>query len=186
MSVDTVRALVNDKAQAASVTETGDGATVRYNLPYYPVVAASYAVYVNGSLQTETTHYSINRDTGVVTFVTAPTSGHAVRVDYSHHVISDDDIEAFLTLYGDSDLRAAAQWCNTVAGQQVLVMKVVQLLDVRTDGAAMSRELRQMAKWFMDQADSQEVDDGWDWAEMVTDAFGARERIWNQALRGAL
>ena len=37
-------------------------------------------VYVNGALQTYTTHYTSNKTTGVITFVTAPPNGHAVTI----------------------------------------------------------------------------------------------------------
>jgi uncharacterized protein (TIGR02217 family) len=44
------------------------------------------AVWLDGSLQTETTHYSLSDSTGVVTFVTAPTKGLAVEASFTFHV----------------------------------------------------------------------------------------------------
>ena len=37
-------------------------------------------VWVNSVLQTETTHYTVNYETGVITFVSPPTSGHDIEV----------------------------------------------------------------------------------------------------------
>lgn len=58
----------------------------------------------NGSLQTETTHYSIDYTTGIITYVTAPTSGHSLtwggefdvpcRFDIDYLDVSLDDLIA--------------------------------------------------------------------------------------------
>lgn len=70
---------------------TGDGTTTVFYLAkkytfgatsvYRPItkpVNGTILIGVNGVLQTETTHYTINYTTGAVTFVTAPPNTHAV------------------------------------------------------------------------------------------------------------
>lgn len=58
-------------------------------------VNGTLEVYVNGVLQTETTHYTVNYATGVVTFVTAPTASHTVKAvfqfDKVGHFVNDDN-----------------------------------------------------------------------------------------------
>lgn len=44
-------------------------------------VYTAWAVYKNSVLQTETTHYTVDRDTGIITFLSAPANGHAIQVD---------------------------------------------------------------------------------------------------------
>lgn len=44
------------------------------------LVAATVKVYDNGVLKTETTHYTVGYDTGIITFLIAPTVGHSISV----------------------------------------------------------------------------------------------------------
>lgn len=41
-------------------------------------ISGTVSIYKNGVLQTETTHYTIDTATGIVTFTSAPTNGHAL------------------------------------------------------------------------------------------------------------
>lgn len=52
----------------------------------YKPEQGSIKVYKNGSLQTETTHYSINYATGIITFVTAPAAGNVIEWEGRFHV----------------------------------------------------------------------------------------------------
>jgi len=61
---------------------TGDGTTTTFTLAYSPVVNGSDAVRVDGVFQVRDTDYSINYQTGVITFVTAPASGASILVNY--------------------------------------------------------------------------------------------------------
>jgi len=54
---------------------TGDGTTTVFTLANAPVEVESETVYVDGVAQTRGTDYSINYETGDITFVTAPPSG---------------------------------------------------------------------------------------------------------------
>lgn len=49
-------------------------------------VSGSLLVEKNGVLQTLTTHYTIDYTTGIITFVTAPTSGHVIKCGYEFDV----------------------------------------------------------------------------------------------------
>ncbi len=57
-------------------------------------VALVPAVYVNGVLKTPTTDYTLNYNTGVVTFVTAPGNGLAVTADFEFDVPVRFDTDA--------------------------------------------------------------------------------------------
>jgi hypothetical protein len=68
-----------------------------------------------------------------------------------------------------------------------LVLKVIRLLEIQTDGASVARELRMQADKLREQADRDEAaSDGgaFDWAEMVVDDFSLRNRFVSSALRG--
>lgn len=100
-------------------------------------------------------------------------------------IFQDDEIQALLDLEGGSIKRAAALAKETIAGDELLVLKVVVTKDYETDGAAVARELRLQAQNLREQAaDEGNSSEGlFDWAEMVYDPFSARQRLSNQALR---
>lgn len=107
--------------------------------------------------------------------------------DSANPIFTDEEIAVFLDLEDDSLRRAAALAMETIASQEVLVLKVVKRLDLQTDGRAVSDSLLKRAAALREQADEQEARDGglFDWAEQVPNQFAARERLYNQMLRGA-
>lgn len=107
--------------------------------------------------------------------------------DSSNPLFQDEEINAMLALEGNNVKRAAALGKETIAGNQVLVLKVIRLMDLSTDGAAVARELRQQAAMLREQAAEEEANDAggsFDIAEWVVDDFTSRERLNKEALRG--
>lgn len=104
----------------------------------------------------------------------------------SSYVFEDGELAVFLDLEGDSLKRAAALALETMASNEAFVLKVITLMDLRTDGAATARALLARAGLLRGQADDEEfaVDGAFDWAEMVVDGFSARERLEKQVLQG--
>ena len=58
----------------------GDGTTTEFTLSETPAASSTINVYVDGALKTITTDYTLTGKK--VTFVTAPTNGEEIRVDY--------------------------------------------------------------------------------------------------------
>ena len=105
----------------------------------------------------------------------------------ANQLFTDAEIDAFLTLEGSVVRRAAAAALESLAANQAMVLKVIRMLDLSTDGAAVARELRMQATALRDQAEADAAaSGGFDIAEQVVDAFTLRERTWKQAMRGAL
>lgn len=104
-------------------------------------------------------------------------------VDSTQPLFDDDQVDAFLTIEGDSVPRAAALALDTIASNESLVQKVTRLVDFQTNGPAVAADLRNHAKTLRERADELELADGFDWAEMVTGPFGARERVIDEYLR---
>lgn len=69
----------NGVLTAFQITKTYTDAGGSYVRNIYKPVSG-IAVYLNGVLQTITTHYTINLSTGVITFVTPPSAAVAVTV----------------------------------------------------------------------------------------------------------
>jgi len=104
--------------------------------------------------------------------------------DSANYIFDDDEIDAFLALEGDVR-RAAALALETIASNEALTLKVIRLLDVQTDGRAVSDALLKRAAALRKQADDTDMAAGgaFDVAEMVFDDFSWRERWINQTLR---
>ena len=99
------------------------------------------------------------------------------------YYFTDEKIDAFLALNvdGNDPVRlAAADALEAWASNELLVLKVVKLLDVQVDGAAVAREMRMRAKILRTQA-AAEV--GIDVAEMALGPSSIFEQIINKALR---
>ncbi len=63
---------------------TSGGVTASRNI-YHPI-SGTLLIAVDGTLQTETTHYTVNYTTGVVTFVTAPANNLSVTAGFEFDV----------------------------------------------------------------------------------------------------
>lgn len=77
-------------------------------------------------------------------------------------VFSDAQIESFLRLADGDIYRGAARALRTMAASEVLISKKISTQDLTTDGAAVSAELRALAKELDDEADRLTEDDGLD------------------------
>lgn len=183
MTIAQVRTIIADQPNYHRATATGDGATTLFTLPYHPVIDASATVTLDGTTKTEGTHYTLDDNLGLLTFLTAPADGAAIAVAYQHTLLSDDDIETFLALQADDVRLAAAMALDTIATNEALVQKRIKLLDITTDGPAVAKSLREHAAQLREEADG---DDAFDWAELVTTTSAWDERIFAQAQRGIL
>lgn len=100
-------------------------------------------------------------------------------------IFSDEEYAAFLDLEGGVR-RATALALESIASDEALVLKVIRVGSLSTDGASVTRALLGRATALRSQADDADAaEDGgaWDIAEMVTGPFGYRERLYNEALR---
>ena len=97
-------------------------------------------------------------------------------------IFSDEEIGAFLTTEGEVVKRAAALSKETIAGNQVLLLKTISLLDLSTDGAAVARELRLEAGELRSQANDEDMDDV-TVIELELNDASIHEQIDNQRMR---
>lgn len=125
--------------------------------------------------------YDVSSDAGKVRLLISDT-------DMSNVIFVDDEITTFLDLEGQNVRRAAALALETIASNEAQVLKVIRTLDITTDGAKLSTELRARAADLRAQADDTADDDGsgFEIAELVVDDFSFSDRLWKQAQREAL
>jgi hypothetical protein len=108
--------------------------------------------------------------------------GDTVQADA---LFQDAEISALLTLNGDDVRLAAAQGLETIAANQIMVLKVISNQGLSTNGAAVAAELRNQAKSLREQvaAGYGDAEGLFDWAELGIDDFGRREILGNSLLR---
>lgn len=104
--------------------------------------------------------------------------------DENNPIYQDAEIAAFLDMEGDVR-RAAAAALEAIASDQAMVLKVIRIQDLSTDGAKVADALRAHARQLRADADTADAADGslFDIAEMNVNAFTAREIVRNEALR---
>jgi hypothetical protein len=99
------------------------------------------------------------------------------------HIFEDEEIlNGFLSIHADVRL-AAADALDVIASSTVLVQNVIKVLDLETNGDKVAAALREQATALRDRVDD---DYSFDYAEMVLNSFGERDRIYKQFLRGVI
>lgn len=87
-----IRRLVRDFGVLTQDKWDGDGSTTAFRTAERPILENSYQVVIDSVQKTETTHYTLDRDTGVLTPTTAPSAGSDnVRIDYKYVFITDTE-----------------------------------------------------------------------------------------------
>lgn len=108
--------------------------------------------------------------------------------DEANAMFNDEEVQAFLDMNA-SVKYAAADALDTIASDQALTLKVISLMDLKTDGPATAKSLMERADKLRTRADAEaeaeEADAGdlFDYGEMVTNEFTKRERVVKQAQR---
>jgi hypothetical protein len=104
--------------------------------------------------------------------------------DLTAAVWTDEELASFLADEGDWR-RGAALALETMAADTAYTGSVVQVGDLRVDGASAARAMLQRAKALREQADDSEASEGglFDIAEQVVDPAGYHERIIDDLLR---
>ena len=65
----------------------GDGSTTTFWMANAPVIPGSHSVKIDGMSQAYGTAYSVDFDTGLVTFVDAPAPSSEITADYTYYVV---------------------------------------------------------------------------------------------------
>lgn len=101
---------------------------------------------------------------------------------------TDDEIESFLLDEDNNWRRATALALETMASDDLLVLKVVKVQNIETNTDRMMTALMKRAQKLRDDAVVEEANagDAFEVAEVIVTDFQLRERIMGQALRGAL
>lgn len=97
--LELLRSKIDDSLISSHDEATGDGTSTKFQLDNIVVYPDSYKVYVAGTLKTETTHYTLDKANGLVTFVTAPANLAEITIDYQYSDFTDAELDIFLNKY---------------------------------------------------------------------------------------
>ena len=87
-----LRVFVGDLETLTRDAWDGDASTTGFRTTERPILESSYTLKVGGVAKTETTDYSIDKDTGMITFVSAPAAGSDnVTLDYKYVRLKEDE-----------------------------------------------------------------------------------------------
>lgn len=101
----------------------GDGANKKFKTQLVPIIDGSQTVRVDGTEKTVVTHYTIDNDLGLVTFLAAPADGEAVDADYRWSVFSDIQINGLLALHNDAKMAVLKDLVRALLSNSDLFIK---------------------------------------------------------------
>ena len=127
--------------------------------------------------------YNLGTDVGVARLIISDS-------DLPNPIFQDEELAAFLSMENSNIKLGAAQALDTIATNEALTQKALKILDLTTDGPKLATALRLHATSLRAQvsADEAAAEAGtdFDWAEMVENPAGERERLVDQFQRGAI
>jgi len=95
--ISRVRLEIGDQPAQFSFTATGDGTTTVFPLGKYPVDPATLYVTIDNNPLANPTDYTLQQNTGIITFNVAPYTGGPIAVSGTNYrYFTDDDITTFV------------------------------------------------------------------------------------------
>jgi hypothetical protein len=105
-------------------------------------------------------------------------------IDDASQIFNDGAIQSFIDMALDGNVkRAAASALLVMAANETLVQKQIKLLDLSTNGPAQAEALRKLALQLREEADLEEIDGAFDWAEQINTPAQYREFLYKDGLR---
>lgn len=154
---DAVRLRISDKSLLTREVADGMGSNKIYRVQHAPVVNnPPMQIWVNNVAQVLTTDYTLDEANGVVTFVVTPPAGQEIIFQYYWSVWSDVDLDYFVANASDNVLLASANVLLAWAADAAKIAKRETLQGgpglglVTRDTSVAARELREMAKMYLD------------------------------------
>lgn len=95
--VSVLRRRIGDTVSDASSTSMADGVSITFELPYNHV--RNVSVYDNDVL-VAAENYTVNNDSGTITFGVAPASGNLLRFDFEYSAYTDAELGSRVDEFG--------------------------------------------------------------------------------------
>ena len=119
--------------------------------------------------------YDVTNDQGKVRLLISDVGGK----DGESFIFEDNEIEAFLSERGGVIKLAAADALRAISGNESQVLKRITFLELKTDGPAVAKELRELAGTIekAHKEATEEDEDSMEIADMNTGQFSERDLI---------
>lgn len=122
-----LRNQTGDTRRRQHVDWTGDGSTNIFQFPAdtFPVLdqTSTYVVKVAGATQTETTHYTLDKEAGTLVINSIPTNGQAITCDSSAVYVTDTGwmaiINAVIRSFGDDFFKEFVDTAHTATANML-------------------------------------------------------------------
>lgn len=100
---------------------------------------------------------------------------HLIADLSEHPLLTDEQINVYLSLNSNSVRRAAADSLDAIASSEALVSRKIRTQDLQTDGPAVADSLRKHADRLRQLADREDdLEDSWDGFDVVDTIPGRR------------
>ncbi len=171
--IDLIRTLSADPIQYDRAAFIGDGSTTEFLMPNSPIYPGSETVLVDGV----DAEHTIDNSLGLITLVDPPANSAKGSVTYKFSFLTDAQLQDLLDLEGDVRL-AAADALDTIAASESMIQKKIKILDLQTDGPAITAALQARAKTLREQVFNIEMNEStFDITEQINDKPGFREKV---------
>ncbi|MCX6646200.1 MAG: DUF2460 domain-containing protein [bacterium] len=169
-TIEQLRLKILDKPQVilGENVGVGDGSTTAWKLRLVPVMEGTVTVYAAGEELTEDEDYSLDYETGVITFETAPDEGDSIAADYSFAAFSDDDLQGFLDEAGGNLALAAGNALMSLLADRTRMVSWSKG-EGKIDYGQLRKDISDTAKRFLRQgmSESGARTDEVDWEEVA-------------------
>lgn len=135
--LDELRKLIQDlpRLEIRKLVGYGDTETEKFLLPRHPVISDGLQVFIDGVEKTPDTDYTVDLDTGGITFAAAPGDGAGITATYHFVALSDDELDSILERNPGSIYLAAAEAIQvllTGRGRLINFAKADSRVDMKT------------------------------------------------------
>ena len=149
-NLERLRLNINDNYREFQDSQAGDGSSIHFRLSSYPISANSQQVYLAGTLQTETTHYTLDDDTGKLTFLTAPGDGLTIFARGEASAFSDTELNDIITQNDDSVLQATLHCLRLLMSNNALRERW-RAGDLESDPRSILENLAELYRFWLEQ-----------------------------------
>ena len=147
---DELRKLIQDfpRLEIGKLVGYGDATRTVFILPRRPLLADGLEICIDGDIQTPGTDYTVDLQTGGLTFALAPEADAEITTTYHFVALSDDELDSALSRNPGSIYLAAAEAIHMLLAGRGRLVNFVKA-DGRVDFNAVRNNLEALAKHYL-------------------------------------
>jgi hypothetical protein len=145
---DELRSLIQDQPRLETARHVGygDGALSIFLMPRRPLLADGLQIFIDGA-ELDAGDYTINLETGGLTFDTPPSEGDAITATYHYVTLSDAELDSVLSRNPGSIYLAAAEAIQLILAGKGRLVNFAKA-DARFDASTVRNNLMQLAEHY--------------------------------------